>query len=606
MSNFNPVGQMDIASQISAIKSRANAKYQRDLLKEYQQNQIDATLAINQRLKNMQIQQSGKDAISGLTGAGQIAKTVYDYYKKKKDKRLKKLKQAQQEGEDVPTAEEFPEAVEAPRGEDYDLNLPSSDSSVYSDMGSIESGLSDASSHASSGVARLDDIRSRGSLNDEDKEFFENWGSEDPLPDVSSKIDDFNFDKAYASRDTGEEGGIELQDFDPYSNLPGGEAQRIGGERPLFGAEDDVEYLDRPSILGKVKNVFGNIRDAIGKKIQNVKDGFESLKDTIKDPLGAGGPEMEYEKGIELSERKDWASAIEQRLQNDDESVVSEPERLEPELVEDSRQIGLSADPNKGTYTNEPSEDQLAAWREDADIKEATQRSLNPDRFDEEPFESGAPAETYGESQARLTHEGIAQDLNDDALGKLPQDSRYDFSGFDKLEEGSEFGKDAQDTLKRVSARGEKEPPMDAAEEEALNTGAAPEEGAEIAGELGETEAALAGADAEALAVPGVGEVLAGVGAAVGVGYAAYSGIKYLTENPQIGQKLGSDVSDFGKMFSDKNYTFGDFTHDFQNPFGTESPKDIPAHRVQMTTAAPQTNLSGAFVGNNPNMNNQF
>lgn len=636
MSNFNPIPQMDISGQISAIKARANARYQRDLLKEYQENQIEATKEIGARLKQMQNESRAKDAVSSLSTAGTIFQTVYNHYKKKKLERLKKLKELQKEEADAPIAEEAddenlqipenvrppPEEIESP--EEYgnvELNIPSSDSSVYSDMSSITDSLSDASSHISSGSDRLDSIRQRNSLTDEDKEFFENWENEDVLPEVDEKLNDFDSQN--------------YEEFNPYENLPTGEPTRIQQERPLFGADDDVEYLNEPNVIQKTRNMFGSIKDALSKKFNDVKSGFKDLQDRFRDPLGAGDikEKMPYEDLNELAQRKRWGDAITKKLEEErgggspDEGIelqeIQRPTQQEPTFEPDEegempeewyeaerQEIFKNADPKKGTYLNEPSEDQLAQWREEADTQQAIQKSLGGE--EEIPSylqESGAPAETSAEYNVRMGNENIINNLHEDALSKLPQDERYNFEGFGEPEDiaKSEFAPKAKSVLQRVGQRASKDEPMDISEREALNpeTGEALE-GAEIGGELGEVEGTLAGVEGASLAVPGAGEVIAGIGALAGAGYAVYSGVKYLTQNPDFGKKLGTDVSDFGKMFTNKNYSFSDFTHDLQNPFASNT-DSIPAHRVNMSAPPPpQTALSGSFVGGNPNIGNQF
>lgn len=604
MSNFqyNRRGS-GLASELSELRGRANAKYTRDLMEEYAQQNMDTVDALSKRI-DASARESKIETI--LSTGATLAKGGFDYWKTKRKARLKKLK----EFEDVPTAEEAEiedfkkekniegtkvdmgtrvredELYKKPGLDNYenqptmvrlDEPKPQEDLSIFDEPEEQEP-IDISKAPAPKDYIDNYDQEATGEelfgkpdeteLTREDKDFFGDWENDDQEEEAFKNF----LNQKPKVEDLGKE-------FDPlkelYSRTDTGEAQRIGGERPIFGADENVEYLSKPSLIQRFGNKLEDFKGSLQKIKSDVNETYQNIKDsfTADDPFEVMAAQKAENQAVAESTKNFLFSRKSVREPSPEpEEIYDEPEPFEPPPGHDY---------NKGTYDNPdpaPPEGEVSNYE---------QQIIDAHRS------GNMYAEGSKEYEDFKTMTGQPQEAPQPIVKPEPDEQfitkgGYKIPKFEPDEDAlSEFSEAAQTALRKSQDY----------DPEKLPT---PEEGIgeDIGADLGidaAEEAGIAAGGEAALAVPGVGEVVGGIAAAVGVGTAIYGGVKYLQAHPKFFPDIGSDVGQFGKLISG-NQTYHEFQQNLKNPFETEAPT-MP---TKINTGAPQqtsSDLSGSFVG---------
>ena len=605
MSNFqfNRTGS-GLASELSELRSRANAKYTRDLMAEYAQQNMDTVDALSKRIDASAKENRIESIMS--TGAT-LAKGGFDYWKTKRKARLKKLKEFQ----DVPTAEEAEiedfkkekniegtkvdmgtrvrqdELYEKPGLDNYEnkptmVKLDKPEPEQKEDLDIFDEPEDDPIDYSTAPAPKdyIDNYDQEATgeelfgkpdeteLTREDKDFFGDWENDDQEEEAFKNF----LNQKPKVEDLGEE-------FDPlkelYSRTDTGEAQRLGAERPLFGADENVEYLSKPSLIQRFGNKLEDFKGSLQKIKSDINESYQKIKDALQpeDPLETMAAQKAENEAVAESTKNFLFSRKSIREPSPEpEQIYDEPEEFIPPPGHDY---------NKGTYDNPdpaPPEGEISnyeqqimdAHRSGSMYAEGSQEYEDFKRMTGQTQETPQPVVKTEPDEEFITKGGY----------KIPK--------FEPEEDAkSEFSEAAQTALRKSQEyEPEKYPTPEADVGEDI--------GADLGIDAAAEEGIAAGGEA-ALAVPGVGEVVGAVAAAVGVGTAIYGGVKYLQSHPNFFPDIGTDVGQFGKYITG-NQTYHEFQQNLKNPFETEEPT-MP---TKINTEPPQqtrSDLTGSFVG---------
>ncbi len=603
MSNYQFIrNRSGLADELSELRSRANAKYTRDLMKEYAQQNMDTVDTLSKRMDAAARESKIETIIS--TGAT-LAKGGYDFWKTKRKARLKKLK----EFDDVPTAEQAEiedfkktknmegtkvdmgtrvredELYKKPGLDEYEnqptmvrLDEPESkqeDLSIF-DEPEEEEPIDISKAPAPRDYIDNYDQEATGQelfgkpdeteLTREDKDFFGDWDNDDQEEEAFKGF----LDQPSKVPELGEE-------FDPYKELYSrtdtGEAQRIGGEQPLFGGDENIEYLSKPSLFQRIGGKLEDFKGSLQKIKSDINDSYQSIKSSLnpEDPFETMAAQKAENEAVSEATKNQLFSRRSIR-EPEPEEFYDEPEEFIPPPGHDYA---------KGTYDNPepaPPEEEMS-------------------NYEQTLIDAHKSGSMYAEGSQEYKDFQTITGQTQEAQPQIPEPPEeegfitkggYKIPKFEQDEDAtSEFSEAAQKALRKSQ---DFEPEKYPTPEE----GVGEDIGADLGIDAGVEEGLAAGGEA-ALAVPGVGEVVGGIAAAVGVGTAIYGGVKYLQAHPKFFPDIGSDIGQFGKLVSG-GQSYHEFQQNLKNPFSTEEP-DMPTNIKTSQPDQTSSNLTGSFVG---------
>jgi len=626
MSNFNYNNRQvsGLAQQLAEFRSRGQAQYTRDLMREYREKEENEIQALNARLDA----NSRENKITTLATLGlDTAKFGYKFMKKKKKS---KIPTAEEAGEDEDIKFKGTK-VDMDKGgtrvnlenkggtrvrDLNELELPEPVQAVEQDpnIGTFQTPVEPESKfddpppsvETEGELPKIDDELSKADQDFLESEFDPNQPTFDPSTD--EQFHDF-LAKQY----------VPEEEFNPYANLPTGEAPRLkmASQKSIFGDEPNTEYLDDDR--GFFKSMQDSVKDYLNTTKKQVQEGVESVQKAFdaKDPI----EELEEQRQRVINENQYISDATKrERLQNkpdyddigEDWQLIDKEPKIDDEEYEDPQ--NLKGEAKISEDINEPLPESFGKVQPD----DPTFLSGGKGGFREEDLQDLQDVPEIPNSFGHTSYEQSLIDM--DQRGEMrPMGSQeyedwkqisgikepsepvnipveqpetinkggYDIPKFEPEEDAkSEFSEAAQQSLKRSSTKVETEGAEDFENiEDPAETGGI--ETAELAGETG-AEVGLEEGGA-ALDATGIGAIVGVPLQIAGAGLMAYSGVSYLKSHKNFFPAIGHDVKQIGNIFTGNPVKF-------QNPF---EDTDTPApHRVQMAIQPNnRDNEAGAFVG---------
>ena len=448
-------------------------------------------------------------------------------------------------------------------------------------------------------LPKIDDELSKADQEFLEKEFDPNQPTFDPSTD--EQFHEF-LSKQY----------VPEEEFNPYENLPTGEAPRIkmSSQKSIFGDEPNTEYLDDDR--GFFKSMKDSVKDYFNTTKKQVQEGVESVKEAFKpnDPI----EELEEQRQRVINENKYISDATKrERLQNEpdyddigeDWQLIDKEPKIDDEEFEDPQ--NLKGESKISEDINEPLPESFGKVQPDdptflsggkgsykvEDLQEVPEipNSLGHTNYEQSLIDM----DRRGEMRPAGSQEyedwkqisGIQEPSEPVNIPETINKGGYDIPKFEPEEDvKSEFTEEAKQSLKRSSTKDETEGGEDFENiEDPAETGGI--ETAELAGEEGLEVGLEEGGTA--LDATGLGAIVGVPLQIAGAGLMAYSGASYLKSHKNFFPAIGHDVKQIGNLFTGNPVKF-------ENPF---EDTDTPApHRVQMATQpSNRDNEAGAYVG---------
>lgn len=384
MNNFNDRYSQGIQAQLAQIRARQNAKYETELLQKYQsQNQANFDY-LNKTLKDQNESSSRASIFTAGTTAAQLGYKLNKYAKKKKLEARKKASQKQTGEDDEMKANENEELnpeddaflqeefkgvnEEDPRIPDYDdegIELQPFRRAAEQQV--------DEPQVDEPEVPEVDEPKVPASRQPDEDDFELPEEEDYPIDTIGDnpfEEADFNqFLKTDYVGSAREQAGLDPEGFDPYANLPTGEATRIQtGSKPLFGAEEGTEYLeDTRPITSKISNV----KDWFQDKIDSVKNLFDNKADPFE--------QIERDRIADRNADFDYSNAAKERLFGGSPKASREPEPEPEEQVEAPKEP-----PEAEVIGSETLPDEEPMVGDEPEIEYVTKSGYNIPKFGEE------------------------------------------------------------------------------------------------------------------------------------------------------------------------------------------------------------------------------